>query len=88
MQVKLVATSLGTVRPVASLKAILSTTSEDAKFLSIQIRPLNLNYSSRAKFLLSYKQEDIFYTTSFSANLEKTPEESLREEQIENYLAT
>lgn len=58
MEVKLVATVLGTVRTVASLKAILSTTSEDTKFLGIQARPLKMGYHPKSKYLLSYKQEE------------------------------
>lgn len=40
------------------------------------------------KYLLFYKMEDHYYTTSFCVNIERSEEEAKKEDSIEKYLAT
>lgn len=85
LDVKMVSCARETIKTVASLKNILN--SDDIRFYGIDARPIRMEYSQRAKYLLFYKMDGHAFTTSFNVSLEKDEEESKKEEQIVNYLA-
>ncbi|EAS03887.2 hypothetical protein TTHERM_00455260 (macronuclear) [Tetrahymena thermophila SB210] len=86
MDIKMLQLGHGTIRTVASLKQILM--SEDVKFYGLDTRPLKMDYSTNQKYLLFYKMDDHYYTTTFSVNIERSEEEAKKEDSINNYLAT